>query len=761
MNVRKRRFQTRDAIIFPIYLFIGYSFISLLYALKNLPENSYSHSAKGKFMWLSLDDSRMLLAKFGNDHNLVRNRRICFVTAGLLGPSKYGGIGHAVSRQAILYAKSGAHVDILYTGGFQVANRSFWSKFYGSRGVNLFFLPSRNEKMLYGTIRMKLSYAVLQWFLANQRDTFYHLIIFHDLFGYGIFVQYSKLSGIGFQNTSIVVHAHGSSRMSDFFNARLPVDGINGLVTYSMERISLELAEHIWSPSEFYYKWMLKNGYNLEKTERHLTLELLMPQNEMFQSMPSGKSPIKSSKFGFFGRVDRLKGVFTFLDAIDYMVTDQYLNVPEEIYIVGDSALVQLDGKYVNSLAYIRKVRLKRWNNLKVLIFSNLSSVDAIKMFLDRSIIFVNPTNGETASTTTLEMINAGVPIISSNSCALPEFFKIQTIFDKWSFQRGDHIKLAYLMNDAMKYGIDVNLPRVTPFISQLLYIQAAEKAINDSKKHEIQGTLYNVTIGICTRNREDYLVSLLQSLAHQREFPVSTELIVVDVASHEIAKLEKLRKKYFEVFKRRNVLLLWKRIQRKMHISACRNHIMNLSSSTHIIYIDDDDLAHPRMTLLFHRAIQATGADLITGFAQVVNLDGPTMELKHLSLSIGPSKESSLLIHHMGKSNLMVNRNILAESGACTVDELNAASPFVDWDMYVKLVSRDIKVHVIPEATFYYRYKSKNSIYYSSISQNDLIYYAHNKRIESFCKTFKVPMSSCASLTYGVQSLAKPASIS
>jgi glycosyltransferase involved in cell wall biosynthesis len=269
--------------------------------------------------------------------------------------------------------------------------------------------------------------------------------------------------------------------------------------------------------------------------------------------------------------------------------------------------------------------------------------------------------------------------------------------------------------------------------------------------------------LSICvstTPGRIQLLDVLLGSLANQTLVPPGTEIILLAVhALEDRERLQRIINTHRQTLRKRRTTVTVHYTADRVTAAKARNTLVRLAKGTHLLFIDDDDVANPRMVELFVGAARLTDADVLTGFAEDFEAD---LQQPHmLSLSLGAAVESMMLLHYAGKSNMVVRKRAMQDVGGCTEDSVDSVdTPFVDWDLYEKLLASGATMAVIPEPTFYYRTRSLNSIYHNAVSNPDLIFYAHHKRATSFCKINNVPPIACVGIAYVVQALARPNSI-
>ncbi|MBZ4256461.1 hypothetical protein LAN29_23100, partial [Mycobacterium tuberculosis] len=80
----------------------------------------------------------------------------------------------------------------------------------------------------------------------------------------------SKKNGTDFENTKFIVNTHSSTLWADEGNYQLPYDQ-NHLELYYMEKMVVEMADEVVSPSQYLIDWMLSKHWNVPE-ERHVIL---------------------------------------------------------------------------------------------------------------------------------------------------------------------------------------------------------------------------------------------------------------------------------------------------------------------------------------------------------------------------------------------------------------------------------------------------------------------------------------------------------
>jgi len=688
--------------------------------------------------------------------------KICFVTEGLAGPGKYGGIAHAVERQAYLYAQHDARVDIAYTGVFRSGNASKWKSTYARRGLNFFDVPRRKVPRARESDEIQRAYDVWLWFIENDALEVYDIIVLHDMLGRGLFLLQAKRSGLGFRHTVMMVHAHGSTRLSHYYNAQLPVNQRATMLAYGMERLSVELADVVLSPSEYYFSWMENvAGYRLDKKRQKLwTVALLPPHDSLFErSRELVGNVIRPRGFAFYGRMDKLKGLVTMLDALDLLqlaIKQGKVRPVPEVYFLGDSAAINFNGRYMDAIEYVQNRRKKGEWTFPIFVYTNMSSAQVARMLLDKQAVFVNPTNGEASSTVTVEMAHAGVPMITTSVCGIPELVGDKALMMYWSFSRRDASRLAVLMARALKSGIDINIPRVSARRTRDLYISAIHTAVSAQRSarqalsscvdlarfSSRSKTGPYLSVVIVNENGALALENALSYLLGQRLLPALTEILVLVPArsGEDVSGTSTVIDKFRHAFKMRKV--------GDITISGIDDwrNVTPLTGS-YVIVLRDTSVPQPTLIEFLVRAACSTvGADVVIGFESAHDGSDITTYLGSIiaenALFVDDSKDT-------GPAAMM--RNELWREGSwrrVALGDNVFVSQYYDRLLTAQLTNRQVVMVPVPLVI-------KPSMPWSG--RHRKIDANIGNRVVGFCQVHRIEPNACAGLSFGVQKLIGP----
>ena len=641
--------------------------------------------------------------KNNQKHNIhLKPTSICFVTAGLKGPTLGGGIATCFGTMLELCAKHPEmDVTIIYIAHpyYGRGNYEYWRDYFAQRNVK-FICLSINDKN-YGSVEMKRSHAVCEY--LKRTDGLYDKVVFHDFMGIGYFTALSKRQGLGLAYTDIIVSAHGNTELSFYFGSK-PVKTWGEQATMFMERKSIELADNVTSPSQYYADWLEK------KTERKgiRVLKNIIDSPDI-QCKNIGKEVIKNkTPIFFYGRMERLKGIDIFLQAIEKLaITDQIDSV--QVIFAGNKTIIS--GK--DSEEYIKE-KLVRYG-IEATFFYNLSPDEFYSLAKKNHGIVVFPTLGETSSCVVVEAALAGVPFIASALEGISELVHkddqkeclftpgdIGELTEKLRsyLERRVIGRLSFEMNDVRQAWADFFTQNVTPVAQGV----SVEKSL--------------VTIVVPTCNRPDLLPYTLNSLLEQSYSKI--EIIVVDDNSVEWEKNKKICDEF-------NVQYIY--LNKSHFKGAACNLAATHANGEYICFFDDDDLAYPQMISEYMRAIESLPTtDIISCFADyfehkddIQNSSNATID--YVSLALGNSFETNILANFFGKGTFLVRKKAFFSVGGYQVD--SDIVPMVDYRFYIRACLQKLDIQILPASLYAYRKNSPKSLFYENKENSRLRFLA------------------------------------
>jgi hypothetical protein len=170
---------------------------------------------------------------------------------------------------------------VLYTGPVSGKHSfDYFQDIYAAKGIELVQLNQEEELKITSSPLATQSYRVYEFLATQQLD----IIHFPEWEGIGYYSLLAKYEGVSFVNTKMVVGLHGSTRWTLSAKGKIPTS-ITELEADYMEQRSVELADMVWAPSNYYARYTAEQGWKIP-TEKFLMPYLLGSElEEMVQNI--------------------------------------------------------------------------------------------------------------------------------------------------------------------------------------------------------------------------------------------------------------------------------------------------------------------------------------------------------------------------------------------------------------------------------------------------------------------------------------------
>jgi glycosyltransferase involved in cell wall biosynthesis len=332
------------------------------------------------------------------------SKRICIVTGDFVGPIQNGGMGTCYTNMAQLLAGHGHDVTVLYDLGeySEQEGIEFWIDYYAKQGITFIPMPRYAGRTTATWLRER-SYAIYQWLV--DRD--FEWIHFHEMVGGGFYTTLAAKLGIAFRETSICVGLHSPTRWHLHYNHTFPAS-VDQLEVDHMERVTVECADILFSPSQYLLGWCWKDGWALSETRVVIPYPLVIEESSQVQG---GRQTI--DEIVFFGRLESRKGLRLFCDAVDTLVARGI--TPQAISFLGKEA----SEEGLASGTYIEK-RSRRWGT-ETKILSSFGRNEAVEYLSTPGRLAVFASLADNSPYTIYECLGFGIPFVASNVGGIPE----------------------------------------------------------------------------------------------------------------------------------------------------------------------------------------------------------------------------------------------------------------------------------------------------------------------------------------------------
>lgn len=377
--------------------------------------------------------SKSQAARSKSDFHLCKAGRIGLVSFELMGSTKCGGIGTAMSALAELLSRAGHDVELIFCPfyGPQILDKELIAD-WADRGVEISYFPRCWDGSSYPE-HSDYSYSLARF--ISERGHF-DVLHFHDSAGYAAVPLLMRASGLAFTNTKILVTVHGPSRWHRSANG-LPWNK-DEAYQHHFEGLSFQLADAVISPSEYMASWIAEKFKN---TKKSIVVPNALPIASRSFKRRRRQTKRHFKRLVFFGRVEVRKGIDVFLDAIHKVIS---LGIYDfEVLILGKLG----DG-------YSRDWFHHRTNNwpVHVRVEDEKDHSEALDILRDGESLVVIPSQTDNSPYTVYECLERGVPLIASSTGGIPELFSAKDR-ECWLFSPSDFEGLAGLIVSALKHG--------------------------------------------------------------------------------------------------------------------------------------------------------------------------------------------------------------------------------------------------------------------------------------------------------------------
>jgi glycosyltransferase involved in cell wall biosynthesis len=337
-------------------------------------------------------------------------RRVTIVTHELRGFLPVGGMGTATTFLAVALARMGHSVEILL--GVMHNPESIdpeWRALYDSHGIRIRPVPPNDEPV--GPAHFERTYAVARALQADPPD----VVVVHDLAApaYAA-LRLRHLRGV-LEDTLFVVFCHGTRRWVLELSRRLDARDLEHVLALNvLERMSLELADVVVSPSAYLVDWMRGHGWRLP--ERTLVIPYLTRSAALGDPppVPAADGAGKLRRIAFFGRLEEKKGLTLFAAALNRLEPQLLAGI--ELEFVGRPTASWPPERVEQLLSPKTKAALSG-----ISFVGDLDQAGALARLKRAGTLAVAPSLGDNSPNTVYECIEHGIPLIASDDGGIPE----------------------------------------------------------------------------------------------------------------------------------------------------------------------------------------------------------------------------------------------------------------------------------------------------------------------------------------------------
>jgi glycosyltransferase involved in cell wall biosynthesis len=676
---------------------------------------------------------------------------ICLVTNDLDHIVRNSGIGTYYSLVAPLLANAGWRVHILYLGyadnleGLAQAPINLRREGIGFSLLRDFDTPkvlqARSLIGCHGEVEPGKGVRILHALEELHRVHHFDLIEFPDWLAWGFRTIQARRTGRCLGSARLCVKLHGTSAWQRESNHSWP-DGPGELSLDFRERYAFENADVQMAPSRYMVDYVEQQGWRIgDAVVAYPFPEPVVPTRRNNAEQPN--------EVVFFGRLELRKGLDLFLDAVKHLPGET------DVTFLGRDTVLPSG---LLATAYIEQ----RMGGRPFKLITNLMRVPALKYLAAENRLAVIASRSETFGFTVAECAVNGVPFVAARAggtCeVIPEPEIQESLFFDPTARDLRRSLIGYLqMSQDRRHALRVQAQKsVDPTVRNRQLIEAYQNVLEryrqeftprftlsigagssrsvESNRNEVDpdtgwvdseadssespamwpipdagsgqpstvtlpGPL--VTVAVAHYNLGLYLPATLEAIAAQ-VYP-HIEVIVVDDGSTcpiSIRVFNELK----ELFPRFRFIS-----QRNGGPGAARNHALKLARGEFFVPVDADNVPTPTMIERFVEGMDRNpDVSVLTCFLKAFQHDEGLESggSEYIYMPTGGPFVLSCFENVFGDTNAIFRTQDFRAAGGFETDP----DTFIeDWETFVRLAARGLKIDVIPEALFHYRLRGDN----------------------------------------------------
>jgi glycosyltransferase involved in cell wall biosynthesis len=627
-------------------------------------------------------------------------RKICIVTPDVIGPLKNGGIGTHCYHLAVVLAKAGHDVTIVFTGPIEHENNAHWQDYFRTLGISFHNI----NEMVDGSIVahsdwfVKRSFLIFNFLKARQFD----LIHFQEWQANGLHTIMAKRSTEFFQDTTISVTMHSSTEWINEGMLKWVDWAVPDAKLSWCERYCCQYADVLFAPSEHMFQYALERKWLLAEN-RHIHPYCF---EEVEQSAPYDPAP---GVLAFFGRLETRKGLEIFLGALGRLPEEARSRIRKVLFLGKNG---HLSGAGTDGYAEINRVC--RELGIPYEVDTTLSAFDAVEKIRAERAIAVVPSLLDNYPFTILECLMSGIPTIAAGTGGIPEMLDESCLF------KANEKDIAAKLTSILKGEMPRFLGKYDPVVAKNRWLALHDNsAIRGKHADAVTAVATNkplVSVCIPFYNYGMYLEATIKSL--QASTYENFECIIVNDGSTDPFSAEKFSEIAQTLTDKRFRLLS----KENGGVGAARNHAANQAKGEFLLFCDADNCSEPTMIQEFLVAIHMTGGDVVSSnfkaFAQDVDWPDEKTKIEYLYLPVGPAIEIGMIDNVFGDANSLFRRAAFEAVGGFQEERHTS---WEDWDLHARCCLAGFQLDVCPKQLFWYRHTDAGFSRNTSTYQNQL----------------------------------------
>ncbi|KAK5582903.1 hypothetical protein RB653_004492 [Dictyostelium firmibasis] len=678
--------------------------------------------------FLNLINNQTNINSIENNNGNNEKLNIGIIVSSFEGMYSTSGIGTVYSILSDFLVKTGKYnVTVIYTRDDPPERKSFynWKIDLKERGINLVHLPLSAVRV-DNPLFVRKSYQVYQYLKHQSFDVLH----FPDFEGMAYYSCLAKKNGVEkqFQNVTIVVGLHGpSSWVSKSNTKKISLDHDQVELDF-MERKSVEMADIIWTPSNYIVSWLIKEvGWTIPQENLYL-LPFLPPPSPSTAITNNKKTSSLIKEIVFFGRLEQRKGIVLFCDALDQMVSNskyKQLSKLKVTFLGRSSDIITEPSVKIDAIYYIRD-RSVNWP-FEIKYLDEKSSNQAIEYLTDDlHKLVVIPSLEDNAPYTLYECLYNRIPFIASHQPSMVPLIESE---DQSSVLFEINSKsLSLKLDEILVNGKHlIGRPTISKEKSESAWLNFYSTTIvsNSIKNRQLSDRKQNqeqplVSICLTHFNRPNFLKQAIESIENQ-DYKYY-EIVLVDDGSTSVESIDYLYS-LKDKFKEKG----WKIIMTEnKYLGAARNTAASQAKGKYLLFLDDDNYMYPNAISTYVSIVANTNANVVSSPHSIFNsTDTPISKdvvIQRQWVPLGPSLSVGLFKNCFGDANFFIEKSSFNSIGGFT-EEVGVG--LEDHEILAKLVIEGFKLSVSTEPLLYYRFHdSVNQMIFNTDSKSNQMRY-------------------------------------
>lgn len=626
---------------------------------------------------------RLPIAPGVNRHRLPR---VCIASQEFVRLHRNGGIGTAYTSLGEALARAGHEVTFLYTRSQHCETGTFESvgEHYLQKGIRLEAVPGDIAEDGTATTGMPhVSYRTYRWL----KDRRFDIVHFPEMGGIGYYTLLAKRQGLAFKDTLLCVGTHSPTLWLNHANNQ-NINESWQLEADFIERLSVELADVVWSPSQYMLNWIRSQGWRLPEA---CYVQPYITSMEARSREPDRDGVVHPvGEIVFFGRLETRKGLAVFCDALDELVDGP--RQPSAVTFLGRHGIVF--GR--ESWGYIEE-RSSAWP-WPTRVIDNYDQPRAIEYLRGENRLALMASPVDNSPNTVYECLGERIPFIACRSGGIPELISEQDA-ESVTFEY-DGRALASLLTKVLSEGIRVARPAVEIMPNEQAWASWHEQLVEDQRiEMQPEGAASGEAlqlVTVCLREPESHsaLCETLTSIARQ-DYPFVE--VVLALGIDELGAPVPPPPEVAPFLERPNWRATHSLISNR---GQALNEAARNARGEYLLFVGDSSAMEPEGISTLVHAARRSGADILTcpeEFVRNPAEEDPAEEIPDLALPLGAAPLPGLFRNCLGTSSALVRRDVFTAQGGYVED----VADFENWEFFARSMLAGYRLEVVPETLF------------------------------------------------------------